>query len=127
MAFDVEMAGSYMRIRLYDTLTDADLRGLAEAVIVIEAPLTTTPSRVADLSGLTRLEVGYNGVDALAQRRRDIRVKGTSRTALVVANDMQFGVARMYQTLNDHPKITTEIFRDLESALAWVAAGTTEP
>ena len=37
MAFEVAMDGAYMRIRLYDTLTDADMRELAEAVIVVEA------------------------------------------------------------------------------------------
>ena len=122
MAFAVEMDGEFMRIRLYDTLTDADLRGLAEAVIAIEAVHATTPSRIADLTGLTRFEVGFNGVDALAQRRREIRVKGKSKTALLVGNEMQFGVARMYQTLNDHPQITTEIFRDRAEAHAWIAA-----
>ena len=121
MAFEVQMAGSYMRIRLFDTLTDADLRGLADAVIVIEAGESSTPSRIADMTGLQRMEVGFNGVDTLAQRRREIRVSGETRTALVVSNEMQFGVARMYQTLNDHPQITTEIFRDMAAAEAWIA------
>jgi hypothetical protein len=121
MAFAAEMVGGYIRIRLYDTLTDADLRGLAEAVIAIEATQQTTPSRIADMTGLTRFDVGFNGVDALASRRREIRVVGTSRTALLVGNEMQFGVARMYQTLNDHPQITTEIFRDADAALRWLA------
>ena len=120
MAFEVAMDGDYMRIRLYDTLTDADLRGLADAVIAIEAQHAVTPSRIADFTELTRFEVGFNGVDALAQRRREIRVKGATRTALLVENEMQFGIARMYQTLNDHPQITTEIFRDRDAAMAWV-------
>jgi hypothetical protein len=121
MAFDAVMDGPLMRIRLYDTLTDADLRGLAAAVIAIEAEQQATPSRIADLTELTRFEVGFNGVDALAQRRREIKITGMTKTALLVGNEMQFGVARMYQTLNDHPQITTEIFRDRDAALAWVA------
>ncbi len=36
-------------------------------------------------------------------------------------NVMQFGVTRMYQTLNDHPQITTGIFRDRDAAFAWIA------
>lgn len=114
------MVGDFMRIRLYDTLTDADLRGLADAVMAIEATLETTPSRVADMTGLTRFDVGFNGVDALASRRRETPVVGATRTALLVGNELQFGVARMYQTLNDHPQITTEIFRDLDAALQWI-------
>lgn len=121
MAFDAQMVGDFLRIRLYDTLTDADLRGLADEVKAIEGRLQSTPSRIADMTGLTRFEVGFNGVDTLASRRREVKVVGTSKTALLVSNELQFGIARMYQTLNDHPQITTEIFRDLDAALQWIA------
>ena len=121
MAFEVTMDGDLMRILLFDSLTDGDLRGLAEAVMVIEATQKTTPSRIADMTELVRFDVGFNSVDALAARRRESRVVGPTKTALLVTNELQFGVARMYQTLNDHPQITTRIFRDREAAMQWLA------
>jgi hypothetical protein len=72
------------------------------------------------MTDLARFDVGFNSVDALASRRRESRVVGPTRTAILVMNELQFGVARMYQTLNDHPQITTRIFRDRDEAMRWL-------
>jgi len=40
--------------------------------------------------------------------------------ALLVASPVQYGIAWMFQTLNDHPLVSVEIFHDAAAALAWV-------
>jgi hypothetical protein len=42
------------------------------------------------------------------------------RTALVAVTPVQLGIARMFQTLNDHPLIELRVFSDREAAVAWL-------
>jgi hypothetical protein len=40
----------------------------------------------------------------------------------VALTQVQYGFARMFQTLNDNPRIEIEIFGDCESAQRWLNA-----
>jgi hypothetical protein len=122
MAFDVRFDGGILRIRLYDTLSPRDLRGLADAVLELEARVQPVPGRVTDMTGVTTVEVGFADFLAFVERRRGRELPNAIRSALVVATAVQLGLARMFQTLNDHPQVTVEIFRDMGEALAWLAA-----
>lgn len=74
-----------------------DLRNLEEA------PRTSPELRLA--------------ADLLEEAHR--RLEG-GRTAIVVARDLDFGLARMFQAFADGAGVRYEIFRDREAALAWL-------
>ena len=103
MPFDMTMAEGYLRIRLHGRLTNEVLSALGDAILALEADLPVTPPRLA-----------------VAEQRRASTVANPIQSAIVVANPVQYGVARMFQTLNDHPQITVEIFHDRASAIAWL-------
>jgi hypothetical protein len=72
----------------------------------------------ADLSAITR--VGMERIIAVA--RAGARLRPDGRTALVVGEDLSFGLSRMYESLSevrDHP-IHHRVFRDKGEALAWL-------
>ena len=120
MAYAMTMDGALLRIRLYETLSDEDLRGLADEVLQLEANCVSTPARVTDLTGLQRINVGFREMLAFVERRRASPPRQPIRSALIVATDAQYGIARMFQTLNDHPLVSVEIFRSESDALDWV-------
>jgi hypothetical protein len=122
MPFDIRMADQYLDIRLHGTLTDKDLVSLGDAVLAAETATLVTPFRVTDMASVDRLEVGFNEVLALADRRRATPVSRPIRSAIVVGNPVQYGMARMFQTLNDHPMITVEMFHDRAPAIEWLLA-----
>lgn len=43
--------------------------------------------------------------------------------AIVVAREVEYGMARMYQELTELEHPNTQVFRDYEEALAWVREG----
>jgi hypothetical protein len=43
------------------------------------------------------------------------------KTAILVARDLDFGVARMFQVFAEGIAVEFEVFRDVESAYAWLA------
>jgi hypothetical protein len=74
----------------------------------------------ADLSALNR--VGMERIIAVAKDGARLRPDG--RTALVVGQNLSFGLARMYELLSEvkgHP-IHHRVFRDKGEALAWLRA-----
>ena len=116
-----------MRIVLSGTLTPEDLVRVADAVSVAERAVEVCPHRVSDLTGVTRFEVGFTDMSELARRRRQQPPVNPIRSALVAASPVQLGMARMLQTLNDHPQITMRIFPDMDGALAWLAEAPPAP
>ena len=120
MGFEVAMHGPLLRMRFFDGLTRADLRGLADEMLACEARLPVTPSRLTSLADVTHVDVGFSEMLAFVERRRAVGPRQPIRSALVVAEAVQFGIARMFQTLNDHPQVTVRIFQDEAAALAWL-------
>lgn len=49
------------------------------------------------------------------------RQPGEGRTAVVVARDFHFGLARMYEVFSADLPVEFVVFRDMESAMAWIA------
>ena len=122
MPFDMKMDEGYLHIRLHGLLTKADLVALGDAVLALEAKVAITPSRITDMTAVDAMEVGFSDMLALAERRRASTVSGPIKSAIVVANPVQYGTARIFQTLNDHPQVTLEIFHDRASAIDWIRA-----
>jgi len=56
--------------------------------------------------------------DFLEQHRAEIL---PSRTAVVVADDFHFGMARMYQAYGEQAGIETRVLRDMDEALRWAS------
>jgi hypothetical protein len=119
MPFEIRDEGKYYSARLYGTLDRADLNAVMREVERLEdAGLLL--DRLTDLTPLERIDVGFEEVFALAARRADRRVSAPIRSALVANRPVQFGFARMFQMLNDNPRIQIRIFGNLEEAQQWL-------
>lgn len=116
-----------MRIVLSGTLVPEAMVRMADALLEAETAAAVCPHRVTDLTGVTRFDVGFVDMSGLAQRRREQSPANPIRSAIVAATPVQLGFARMFQTLNDHPRITMRIFPDLDGALAWLAEAPPAP
>ena len=49
------------------------------------------------------------------------------RVAFVTARDVDFGLARMFQVLREHPSTQVQVFRDYEEAVSWARPPATSP
>jgi hypothetical protein len=61
------------------------------------------------------------GVRALADR--PLILSAASRRAVVVASDLAFGMARMYEILSEKRGGGTRVFREYGEARRWVETG----
>ena len=120
MPYTIELDGPYVQIALFDTLDSRELMQLAGETKKFERG-DVVPHRLTDLTRLEKLSISFEDVYQFAALRKAITFKNSFKSALVVNSAVQMGYARMFQTLNDHPQITVQIFEDLSAARVWFA------
>lgn len=103
------------------SLTRADLEALLAETDRLEKKTGHVPNRLADFRPTTEFEVNYETIQALTSFRRERRFANPFKTALLTANSVQHGYARMFQTLEDNPQIQIRIFSDEAAARSWLA------
>ena len=65
-------------------------------------------------------DLSFAELHAFAAKRRKAPLKNAVKSAIVAGDAVQYGFARMYQTLNEHPYLRIEIFQSEEPARAWL-------
>lgn len=120
MSFEIVEEQDFIRITMFGILTGKDLAGLQAAAEQIEQGRTHVPPRLADLRGVSELKISYPDVSGLADARRARRFPNAFKSAIVVGNPVQSGMARMFRTLLDNPQITVEVFMDEAEAILWL-------
>ena len=119
MPFEIRDEGNYHSARLFGVLDGADLNAMTTEVERLE-DAGVLIDRITDLTSLDRVDVGFEEVFAVAQRRAERKVTAPIRSALVANRRVQFGFARMFQMLNDNPRILIRIFDNLKEAEQWL-------
>ena len=119
MPFEISDEGNFHSARLFGVLDPADLNAVMKEVHRLEDE-GLLRDRLTDLTALDRIDVGFEEVFALARERADRRVAAPIRSALVANRPVQFGFARMFQILNDNPRIQIRIFDNREEAQRWL-------
>lgn len=112
-----------IRIKLYGAVTSAHVIEAREAFLSDLEYVRGMPClydlRLASMDRMNSEElyrILTHGV-AVAGRR------GYHRTALLAPSDILFGVSRMYEVIGERPDLSSKVFRDEETALDWLRAG----
>ncbi len=78
-------------------------------------------SELSDVRSIDHLEVTPAGVRAMVRQDERAATQGASgKLALVVSQDVAYGMARMYQMLTESHTPNVGIFRDIGEARAWL-------
>jgi hypothetical protein len=103
-----------------ETLSDNDFRLVNEEFEIIEKEYSVVPNFIVSLNNVKTFSGDYHSVQKLAKQRAEKTFPNNIFEAILVTNDFQMGFARMYQTVNDNPQLTIEIFKDEAKAIEWI-------
>jgi hypothetical protein len=120
MDCEITFEGELLVIRLRGVIQDKDLLELLRLVGEAESRTPVTADRLTDLSELTDLQLSFAGMNETVRLRTAMRFPNSFKSAIVAPRQAQFGFARMFQTLNDHPQIDIMVFREMASAREWL-------
>src|SRR4051794_11855276 len=119
MPFELTTPGAVLFARVFGVFTPAELDNLALMAETAEASHPVSLDRITDLTAVERFEVGFREIYSFALRRSAQRFSRVVRSAIVVEEPVQFGIARVYEALNNNPQIQIRILRSVTEALAW--------
>lgn len=120
MPVTYELKDGIFRLHFAGILDRDEFAALFEAFEKEEGNMEVIPHRLSDLSELSAMNINFEDILNLARTRRAIHFPNNFKSAIVAANEVQLGFARMFQTLNTNPQIEIQIFNDAESALKWL-------
>jgi hypothetical protein len=118
MPFEIHDEGGFYFARFFGVMDRTDLDGAMLEIERLED--IKIQDRLTDLSALERIDVGFEEVFALAMKRAQRPIPAPIRSALVAGKPVQFGFARMFQMLNDNPRVLIRIFGSLPEAQQWL-------
>lgn len=106
------------------TLTSGEMFDLAEVADLIEKTDWKAARRFLwDFRGLTKgpdSSVELRDAVDLVNRTRDLWAG--SQTAIVVARDLDFGIARMFSAFAEQVDVEYQVFRDEDAARQWLGS-----
>jgi len=128
MPFELTTSGAVLFTRVFGVFTAPELNHLASTAEIVEASHPVSLDRITDLTVAERFEVGFSEIFYFAIRRSTQRFSRVVKSAIIVQDSVQFGIARIYEALNENPQIEIRILRSVTEAQEWFAdqAGGTE-
>ena len=114
--YTIDLKRSLVRSRGWGVLTDRELLAHAHA-LTVDPHFAPNFHQLADLRDVTDVQI------TSATIKEMVRLNpfwAGARRALVITNDVLFGMARMYQILKDESPDELQIFRNMDDALQWL-------
>ena len=120
MPFELTNQGTHFLLVAHGKVTPQDLSRLADDMDAIEDASPEALDRIADLTQITEFDIGFTEMRALAVRRRIRTFERNVRTAIIANTELQVGMARMFQAMNDNPQIEIRIVGSMAMAREWI-------
>ncbi len=119
MPYSIEKNTEFLKTIYWGTLTNNDIRGVLKNGI---NDLDYT-NRIEDMRKLEDVSIGFKELLSLTQDLEKMELTNTVRVAVLTGSQLQYGIARMFQTILDNSHIKIQIFKNEEEALIWISSG----
>jgi hypothetical protein len=121
MPFELTTPGAVMFARVFGVFTAPELNHMATEAEIAEASHPVSLDRITDLTAVERFEVGFREIFNFALRRSAQRFSRVVKSAIIVQEPVQFGMARIYEGVNENPQIQVRVLRSVTEATEWFA------
>ena len=112
----------FIKITYVGTLSNEDIHGVLKEGLKKEGKELILIDRVEDMRKLKGIKIGFEDLMGFTGNLRDIQLPQIVKSAILTNNPLQYGIARMFQSILDHPQMKIEIFSNEEEAYNWLSA-----
>ena len=121
MPFELTTQGAVLFAWVFGVFTAPELNHLASEAEIAEASHPVSLDRITDVTAVERFEVGFREIYYFAIRRSAQRFSRVVKSAIIVQEPVQLGIARTYDALNENPQIQVRTLRSVTEAIEWFA------
>jgi hypothetical protein len=120
MALDIKFEDGLLCLMLRGCISSDDLLNAAALTAKIEDEAEVSPHRIVDLSLVEDMNLNFAAMHQLAETRKVAPLKNPVKSAILAPHPVQYGFARMFQTINKNPQITIQVFTTRQDAIGWL-------
>ena len=120
MPYSIQKTPDLIKVTYWGTLTNDDILKVSRDAIIIDGRIVNPVDRIEDMRKLESIHLGFNELSRLAQSLLTLQLPRVVKTAVLVSGPLQFGIARMFQTILHHPKMEIRIFPSEDEARRWL-------
>ncbi|MCC5835919.1 MAG: hypothetical protein JJU20_14425 [Opitutales bacterium] len=112
---------SVIHIRLSGFLSLEDLMSVSKQLRALEDASPISIHRLTDMTDVAGSSLSFETMEDFVATRRHVALKNSIRSAIVAPGLLAYGLARMFQSLNNNPQIEVKLFKVLDEALFWIS------
>jgi hypothetical protein len=121
MSYSIEKNDQLIRVKYEDTLDNTDIQGVLKDALIMNDKESSPTNRIEDMRTLKGSKVGFDTLSGFTENIRNIQLSQAVKSAILTSNALQFGIARMFQSILEHPQIKVKIFSNEEEAYNWLS------
>ncbi len=120
MPYRLLQSPTLIEVTLGGTVTSRTLLTFAQEVAALEAPAAVSRNLLTTFSGIDGWKLDSNEMRQYAEARAKTTLKNHIKSAIVAPNDLDFGMARMFELMMQSQTIEVMVFRDEQAARQWL-------
>jgi hypothetical protein len=122
MSYSIDTTTKFIRVVYEGTLETKDIQGVLKDTLIAEGEKLNGINRIDDLRKLKGIAIGFTELSGFTESLRKIQIPKIVKSAILTSSPIQYGTARMFQIILDHPKVQVAIFSNEEEAHNWLSA-----
>lgn len=121
MPYSIDTSTEFIKVTYMGTLDGKDIQGVLRDGLNTDGKELKATNRLEDMRKLKGIKLGFHDLLGFTENIRTIQLPRTVKTAILTGNPLQYGVARMFQSILVHPQMKIEIFSNEEEANKWLS------
>ena len=121
MSYSIDTSTGFIKVTYMGTLDSKDIQGVLRDGLITEGKELKTTNRLEDMRKLKGIKIGFQDLMGFTENIRTIQLPRTVKTAILTGNLLQYGIARMFQSILVHPQMKIEIFSNEAEANNWLS------
>jgi hypothetical protein len=117
--YELNLEGNVIRAQLFDGFGKDDLASIVEDLFELEKGLSPVPHKLVIVRAAT-LDLDFESMFTQAKIREIAEYCSDFKSAIVVNNTVNYGTARMWQSLMESRQVKVKLFRVGDNAHDWL-------
>jgi hypothetical protein len=123
MSYSFDTSTQFIKVIYTGTLDNLDIQGVLKDSLITAGEELKIINRIEDMRSLSGINIGFNEIIRFTENLRTIQLPRTVKSAILTSGTLQYGIARMFQSILEHPQMDIKIFSNEEEAHHWLSAG----